>query len=603
MAGINRYAVLPDQNLINTHVEPKYEIIDGALSRMQKVHDDAELLRQKQNDTFTKVETRPISYDIQEKNRLIKSYESDAQEVLDKHNGDYGAAAQELRSLSTKYASDEFWTRNSSAVDSYKEGNKLRNEMRSKGKQILGFDESIFNTRLRNEDGTFNNVNHNLQERLGYIEKADELVKGVAASKWGNFQKVTDPKTGDITIVTTKGERVTETQIKNIVRAGFVNTAEFAQIQAWAYKTSSTEEEAEGKIKQQMGLVEAAMVSKYLKDDVERSATMSREPGSRKGKEKETELKPWETKNATKAFDTEDMEPDRKPWQYNLGALASTISTVGGAGGGLLGTVINWIAGENKPLKLNEVQTGALEKAKVIFNKNPKSDKETAELLSEYSKWLDSQDVEVGFTGIVDTKEQKAAQQYLFGIGNSGSLVARDRGFKKTSGTGKDEGTGAEIFERLPLSKFDYTPQGQYTVDNPSYPKGYSIIVTDRETGEEVATYDMEAPTSDLTGGDKFMNLAYKAKYAADGVSKIPTKNEKGEETFLLIEYDRGTELGPDNKPRMNGNDRARILDAKGKVVVDWIGEGEEADAEGFPVDAIQGVLKRVSSKKVGTKK
>ena len=177
--ALNRFTVLPTQQVIQTHVAQDLSLTDRVLSAKQGVYDTAEAFDNSTEGAFGKYAVRNV--DIARRDQLHNDYVQKAKDLVDtKYQGDYGAALPELRKLANSTAGNEFWNRATSALARQKDMYETEKTIQKKGGTSLAFNRDAANKPIYNEDGTYSDVDFDVQERLDWTKPKLELMKDIA---------------------------------------------------------------------------------------------------------------------------------------------------------------------------------------------------------------------------------------------------------------------------------------------------------------------------------------------------------------------------------------------------------------------------------------
>jgi hypothetical protein len=178
--ALSRYSVLPDQKIVNTHVADDLTLTNRVLATKQQAYNEAEAFDQQQEGVFGKYLVRNV--DIARRDQLHDEYVQKAQDLVQqKYQGDYGAALPELRRLANGTAGNEFWNRATSALGRQKDMYETEKTIQKKGGTSLAFDRSAADRAIYNpEDGSYRDVDFDVQERSDWSKPKLELMKDIA---------------------------------------------------------------------------------------------------------------------------------------------------------------------------------------------------------------------------------------------------------------------------------------------------------------------------------------------------------------------------------------------------------------------------------------
>jgi hypothetical protein len=178
--ALSRYSVLPEQKIINTHVDQDLSLTDKVLSAKQGAYDQGEAFDLSNEGTFAKYAVRNV--DIARRDQLHDEYVQKAKELVDtKYQGDYSQALPELRKLANGVAGNEFFSRATSALQRQKDMYETEKTIQKKGGSAIGFNRDAYNKAVYDpETGGYNDIDYDVQERLDYSKPKMDLMKDIA---------------------------------------------------------------------------------------------------------------------------------------------------------------------------------------------------------------------------------------------------------------------------------------------------------------------------------------------------------------------------------------------------------------------------------------
>lgn len=209
--GLNRYSALPDQKIISTHVAQDLTLANAALASKQKAYNEAELYDETVKDSLSKFATRDV--DVARKNQLVKDYQDKALAVVDQYGGDYSQAMPALKKLANASSQDEYWQRATSSLSRQKDFYAAQKRIAEKGGTAIEFNDDAVRKAVYNKDGTFNNIDYDIQERGNRPEamrkyydhmKGDKFSGGLSGSgvagllKTGSIEGIGDKRIRDV---------------------------------------------------------------------------------------------------------------------------------------------------------------------------------------------------------------------------------------------------------------------------------------------------------------------------------------------------------------------------------------------------------------------
>ena len=179
--GLSRYSVLPNQQIVNTHVAQDLTLVNKVLATKQGAYDEAAAFDQSQEGAFAKHQVR--NADIARRDQLHNEYQQKAKELVDgQYNGDYSQAMPALKKLANGYAGNEFWNRSTSVLDREKEDYKTRSELRKKSQNILDFAPGMTQKAIYNQDGSYNDIEYNTQGQSDWVKARKDALGKIEAS-------------------------------------------------------------------------------------------------------------------------------------------------------------------------------------------------------------------------------------------------------------------------------------------------------------------------------------------------------------------------------------------------------------------------------------
>ncbi len=177
--ALNRFSALPEQRIFNTHVGQDLGLLNGVLANKQRAYDEASMFNDSQDAAFGKFAVRNV--DIARRDELHNQYVNSARNLVDdKYQGDYGQALPELRKLANSTANNEFWNHATSALSRQKDMYDTEKTIQKKGGTSLAFNRDAATKAVYNEDGTYNDIDFDVQERSDWAKPKMDLMKDIA---------------------------------------------------------------------------------------------------------------------------------------------------------------------------------------------------------------------------------------------------------------------------------------------------------------------------------------------------------------------------------------------------------------------------------------
>lgn len=178
--ALNRYSVLPTQQIVNTYVPEDLRYLAGGLERKQKGYDEGLAFDQAAQDKFSQFATRDV--DIARKNQLHDEYMQAQQETLAKYDNDYGRAMPALKATAAKFAANPFYEHATNALkrqNDYYEANK---RIAEKGGTAINFNDDAVRKAVYNEDGTYNTIDYDTEEQTDWVKARKEALGKIEES-------------------------------------------------------------------------------------------------------------------------------------------------------------------------------------------------------------------------------------------------------------------------------------------------------------------------------------------------------------------------------------------------------------------------------------
>jgi hypothetical protein len=177
--AITQYSPIPNQQVIRKYEPEDFRYLIAAGQQKQQAYSEAEAFDQQQEGVFGKYAVRDV--DIARRDAIHNEYIAKAQDIVqNQFQGDYGQALPSLRKLANGYAGNQFFNRAASALAQQKDMYETEKAIQKKGGTALGFNRDAHSKAVYNEDGTYNDVSYDVQERLDYSKPKRELMEGIA---------------------------------------------------------------------------------------------------------------------------------------------------------------------------------------------------------------------------------------------------------------------------------------------------------------------------------------------------------------------------------------------------------------------------------------